>query len=88
MNIGPKTIEKMKGMAGEQLDTYASKINTAFLKNTEGKFKVSISFDLAVSEIKADSVDLDATISFTADKVKDKVSLLVTENQLELPGVK
>jgi hypothetical protein len=85
MNIGPKTIEKMKGMAGEQLDAFAKKINEAFLKADDGKLKVTIAFDIAVSETKKDAVDLDATISFVADRIKDKVSSTVVENQVELP---
>lgn len=82
--IGQKTIDKMVGMASEQLNAYAKKINEAFLKLEDGKLKVSIAFDLAVSETKPDAVDIDATISFTADKVKDKVSTTVAENQVEL----
>ena len=85
MNIGQKTIDKMVGMASEQLNAFVKKINEAFLKSEDSKLKVSIAFDLAVSETKADAVDIDATISFTADKVKDKVSTTVAENQVDLP---
>lgn len=81
--IGPKSIEKIKGMVGEALDTYAGKINTAFLKSDDGKLKVSLSVDLSVSEIKS-GVDVDVTIGFTADKVKDKTSTTVVENQVDL----
>jgi hypothetical protein len=85
MNIGSKTIDKMKAMAAEQLDTYAGKVNLAFLRAEGGKLKVSLSFDIAVSAIKKDGVDIDATISFTESKVKDKISDTVVENQIELP---
>ncbi|MDD5170902.1 MAG: hypothetical protein PHN75_18950, partial [Syntrophales bacterium] len=64
--IGPKTIDSMKALAQEKIDTYAEKMNESFLKSDDGKLKVSISFDLAYSE-KPDSVDLDCTISFTSE---------------------
>ena len=32
MEIGPKSIEAMKQMAADQIDTYAGKINQAFRK--------------------------------------------------------
>ena len=82
--IGPKTIDSMKALAVEKIDTYAEKMNESFLKSDDGKLKVSISFDLAYSE-KPDSVDLDCTISFTSEKIKDKTSTTITEHQAELP---
>ncbi len=85
MNIGPKTIEKMKAMAAEQIDTYTGQINAAFLKADDGKLKVSLSFDIAVSTTKEGGIDLDATIYFTESKVKEKISDIVFENQEELP---
>lgn len=84
--IGSKTIDRMKLMAGEQIDAYAIQIDKAFIKAGEGKLKVSIGFDLCVSTIKTDGIDVDATISFVADRVKDKISDTVVENQMELPG--
>lgn len=82
--IGEKTIAEMKALAAEKIDTYAEKMDAAFLKSDDGKLRVSISFDLAQSE-KPDSIDLDCTISFTSEKIKDKTSTTVTENQVELP---
>ena len=84
MEIGPKSIEAMKAMAENQIDTYAGKINQAFLKSDDGKLKVSLSFDLSMSD-KPDSVDLDCTISFTSEKIKDKTRTTITEKQAELP---
>ncbi len=83
--IGEKTIQAMKDLAGEQIDTYAGKINTAFLKAEDSKLKVSLTFDLSVSETKPNGIDIDATISFTESKVKEKVSTTVMENQTDLP---
>jgi hypothetical protein len=72
MQIGEKTISAMKAMA-------------AFLKSEDSKLKVSLTFDIAVSETKPNGIDLDATISFTESKVKEKVSTTVMENQVDLP---
>jgi hypothetical protein len=85
MEIGPKTIQMMKALTVEHLDTYAKTLDVAFKKSDDGKLKVSISFVLSVSTEKANSVDVDATISFTAEKIKEKISQTVTENQIELP---
>ena len=85
MEIGKKSIEAMKGMAAEQIDTYAGKINQAFLKSEDSKLKVSLAFDLFPSETKANGLDIDATISFVESKVKEKVSKCVVENQTEMP---
>jgi hypothetical protein len=74
----------MKSLAAEKIDTYAEKMDLAFLKSDDSKLKVSLSFDLAQSE-KPDSIDLDCTISFTYERIKDKTSTTVTENQAELP---
>jgi len=84
MEIGPKSIEAMKQMAENQIDTYAGKINQAFLKSDDGKLRVTLSFELYMSA-KPDSIDLDCTISFTSEKIKDRTSTTVTENQVELP---
>ena len=84
MQIGPKSIEKMKQMAAEQLDTYAGKVNTAFLRAEDGKLTVSISFALSISKIK-DGLDIDTSISFVESKVKDTIKDTVCENQEELP---
>ncbi|HOD97845.1 MAG TPA: hypothetical protein PLT63_03625 [Syntrophales bacterium] len=82
--IGPKTIESMKSLAAEKIDTYAEKMNESFLKSDDGKLRVTLAFELSMSE-KPDSVDLDCTISFTSEKIKDKTSTTITEAQAELP---
>jgi len=84
MLIGDKTIAKMKAMASDQIDTYAGKINTAFLRAEDGKLTVSLSFALAISKIK-DRLDIDTTIGFVESKVKDTIKDTVCENQEELP---
>ena len=82
--IGPKTIESMKAMAQEKIDTYAEKMDLAFLKSDDGKLRVTLAFELYMSA-KPDSIDLDCTISFTSEKIKDRTSTTITEHQAELP---
>lgn len=78
--IGPKTIEKMILTASEQIGAHRELIDKAFCKADDGKLKISISIDLAVSAEKPGGIDVDTTISFVADRVKDKVSSTVVEN--------
>ena len=84
MEIGPKSIEAMKQMAENQIDTYAGKINQAFLKSDDGKLKVTLSIDLSVSTVKAGGIDCDVSIGFVADRIKDKISETIVENQVEM----
>jgi len=85
LQIGPKTIERIKSMLAEQLDTYATKIDHAYIKAEGDKLKVSLSVDLFPSGVKQGGIDVDVTLSFTADKVKEKLSDTVVEKQEELP---
>lgn len=78
--IGEKTIARMKLLAAEQIDSYAKEIDRAFLKNEDGKLKISMSFDLSMSQIKTSGIDVDCTMGFTADRVKSKISDTVVEN--------
>lgn len=82
--IREKTIQKMKAMTADQIDTYADKINQAFVKSDDGKLKVTISIDLAVSTVAAAGIDCDVSIGFVADRIKDKISETIVENQQEL----
>ncbi len=81
MNVGERSIKAMRDLGIELIDSHAKRINEAFLKSDDGKVKVSLSYDIAVSEKKADYIDIDATISFTTEKVKTKVTESVSENQ-------
>ncbi|MFH1146843.1 MAG: hypothetical protein V1736_03965 [Pseudomonadota bacterium] len=83
--IGPKTISRMKHMVSEQIDAFAMKIDEAYIKAYEGKLKVTLSIDLCTSTVKATGIDIDCSIGFIADRVKDKISDTVIENQIELP---
>jgi len=83
--IGPKVIEKMILTASEQIGAHRELIERAFIKSDDGKLKVSIGIDLAVSADKPGGIDVDTTISFVTERVKDKVSSTVMENQADLP---
>lgn len=82
--IGEKTISKIKAMTADQIDTYAGKVNQAFLKSDDGKLKVTLSIDLSVSTVKAGGIDCDVSIGFVADRIKDKISETIVENQVEM----
>jgi hypothetical protein len=83
--IGPKTIASMKQAAAEKIDIYAVQIDKAFLKADDGKLKISIGFDISMSEKTANGVEVATTIGFVADKIKDKTICTVVENQTDLP---
>jgi hypothetical protein len=83
--IGPKSIADMKQHATDQIDAFAKQIDIAFIKAEDGKLKVSLSFDICKSKIKPEGIDIDCTLSFVTDRVKDKVSSTVVENQIDLP---
>jgi hypothetical protein len=75
----------MKALAAEEIDANAKEIDLAFIKSEDGKLKISLSFDLCVSQIAPTGIDVDATLSFTALRIKDKRSLTVVESQTDLP---
>jgi len=83
--IGPKTLEKMKSEASEKIDIYSVQIGKAFLKADDGKLKTSIGFDISVPEKTAGGIDVSTTIGFVADKIRDKTTCTVIENQADLP---
>ena len=45
---------------------------------------MTLSIDLAVSTVKAGGIDCDVSIGFVADRIKDKISETIVENQHEL----
>ncbi len=48
--IGPHTITKMKVMADAHIDNYATKMNEVFERSDDGKLRVTLAFDIAVSD--------------------------------------
>jgi hypothetical protein len=83
--IGPKSIARMKLEASDNIDVYAKQIDDAFMKSEDGKLKVSIGFDLCVSQIQPTGIEISTTISFVADRIKAKTISTVVENQADLP---
>ena len=83
--IGPKTIARMKSEAADKIDIYAAQMDKAFLKSETGSLKISIGFDISMSEKIAGGIDVSTTIGFVADKIKDKTTCTVVESQTELP---
>ena len=85
--IGEKVIEKVKLLSDELIGMHGGRIQKAFARQEDGKLTVSLSFVIQPAE-KAGMIDLDATISYTMEKVKEKITAKVSEN-LDLPlGVK
>lgn len=83
--ISTHTVETMKMLAGELIDAHAAKMNLAFLRADEGKLKVSLGFDIAVSEKTMNAVDVAATLSYTMEKIKDKIEKNgISEIQVEI----
>jgi len=85
MHIGSETIKAMSGLLKELIDDNAKKINEAFLKSDDDSLKISLGIDVGVSEKVPGALDVDATIAFTTEKVKQKVTKRVNESQAELP---
>ena len=83
--IGPKTIEKMKAEAIAKINISATQIDKAFLKADDGKLKVSIGFDISMSDKTAGGIEVATTIAFVSDRIKDKTTCTVVENQADLP---
>ena len=79
--IGGRTIKAMQDLSAELLNDHAKKINEAFMKSDDGSVKVSISLDVSESEKRANYIDVDATISFTTEKVKAKITKSVSDTQ-------
>jgi hypothetical protein len=69
--IGTKTTTAMKDLSGELIDAYRKEIKEAFLKSDEG-LKVSLNLAIIPSKTRPEGVDVDATISFTAERIKEK----------------
>jgi hypothetical protein len=82
--IGPKVFAKMEALAIELLGENQENMKKAEKKSDDGKLAVKIAFDIAPGKA-SDSYEIDATISYTMEKVKSKRSAKVSESQGELP---
>ena len=82
--IGPKVFLKMQALAKELLEQNEENMQTAEKKSDDGKLAVKIAFDIAPGKA-AGAYEIDATISYTMEKVKSKIPANVSEIQSELP---
>jgi hypothetical protein len=85
--IGAKVIEKMNTLNRELLAAHATRMAQAFLRQEDGKLAVSISFTLAPNKEILDTIDVDASISYIMERVKEKITSRVSEKQDDLPGL-
>jgi hypothetical protein len=79
--IGEKTIQEMKRQAEELIDTHKRSLQAAFLKAEDGKMKVGISIAIVQA---GEKLIVESTITYTVEKVSDKQSAFIEENQ---PGL-
>jgi uncharacterized NAD-dependent epimerase/dehydratase family protein len=82
--IGTKVFSTMYQLTESLLKSHALRMQQAFAKSEEGKLNVSISFAIVPGK-DVDEYGVDAQIQYTMEKVKEKISANVTENQTELP---
>lgn len=83
--ISKHTTDTMKSLACELIDAHAANMNLAFLKAEDGKLKVNLALDVAMSEAVANAVDIAATISYTLERVRDKIEKTgISELQVEI----
>ena len=82
--LGDKVFDKMTDQAEELITEHRERIIKAFGKQDDGKLAVAITFNIAPAKA-IDQYDVDATISYTMEKVREKISCTVSENQMELP---
>lgn len=81
--IGEITKENIKALIGELIDTHHNGLNNAMSKAEDGKVHISLSVGI---EFLADGIcDLEAGISYSVEKVKDKIERKVNEKQVDLP---
>jgi hypothetical protein len=82
--IGEKVIEKVKLLSDELIGMHGGRIQKAYGKQEDGKLTVSLSFVIQPSE-KAGMIDVDAKITYVMEKVTEKITAKVSENQIDLP---
>lgn len=81
--IGEITKENIKALLGELIETHYNGLNHAMSKADDGKLQISMSVKI---EFQAEGIcDLEAGISYSIEKVKDRIEKHVNENQMDLP---
>ena len=81
--IGEITKENIKALLGELIETHYNGLNHAMSKADDNKMAISLS--VGIKFLAEGICDLEAGISYSIEKVKDKIEKHVNENQIELP---
>ena len=82
--LGDKVFEKMTDQSEELITEHRDRIVKAFGKQDDGKLAVSLTFNIAPAKAM-DQYDVDCSISYLMERIREKISATVTENQMELP---
>ena len=79
--IGEMTIQAMKAQFSDLIEGHKRNIQAAFSRSEDGKIKVGISFNV---EQKGEGLAVETGIAYTVEKVSDKQSAFIKENQLAI----
>jgi len=82
--LGEKTLDKMIDQSEELITEHRERIIKAFSKQDDGKLAVTLTFNIAPAKTM-DQYDIDCTINYLMERIKEKISCTVSENQMELP---
>jgi len=84
--IGLLTIQKAKAELCAMIDEYHHEIDKAYVK-ADGDLTVALGLKMAGTRM-AGEVKLTVSINFVESRIKHAVELVVSENQMGLPGVR
>ena len=79
--IGTETIEAMKKQAADLIEIHKRKIQESFYQAHEGKLKVGISCNIVQAGAK---LAVESTITYVVERISDKQSCFIEENQAPL----
>ena len=82
--IGQKAIDMMIKQTADLINTHKRKIQEAFLQAEEGKMKVGLSVNIQQVGPK---LAVETSISYVVEKISDKQSIFIDENQPALFAV-
>ena len=82
--IGQKAIDMMIKQTGDLINTHKRKIQEAFLQAEDGKMKVGLSVNIMQVGPK---LAVETSISYVVEKISDKQSIFIDENQPALFAV-
>jgi hypothetical protein len=83
--LNEKVFVKMSELSNQLIAGHAVEMQKAFQKSDDGRLTVAISYVVEPSKVAKGAIDVDATISFTMEKIKEKVTSRIMEKQEELP---